>query len=168
MFSRIIKLLRVLSSETSPMQISAGFALAMIAGLTPLISLHNLLVVFILLIFRINIAAFMLGLLFFSGIAYLLDPSFHQLGYSLLNNQNLNTLWTSMYNLSIWRLSGFNNTITMGSLVIALLAFIPVLIFSNLLIKHYRSHLLVYLNNSRLFRLIKGSKVITKLISMAE
>ena len=168
MFSRIIKLLRVLSSETSPMQISAGFALAMIAGLTPLISLHNLLVVFILLIFRINIAAFMLGLLFFSGIAYLLDPSFHQLGYSLLNNQYLNTLWTSMYNLSIWRLSGFNNTITMGSLVIALLAFIPVLIFSNLLIKHYRSHLLVYLNNSRLFHLIKGSKIITKLISMAE
>ena len=168
MFSQIIKLLRVLSTETSPIQISAGFALAMIAGLTPLMSLHNLLVVFLLLIFRINIAAFLMGLLFFSGIAYLLDPSFHQLGYSLLNNQSLNALWTSMYNISIWRLSGFNNTITMGSLVISLLAFIPVLIISNMLIKRYRSHLLVYLNNSRLFRLIKSSKTISRLISMAE
>jgi len=168
MFSQIIKLLRVLSAETSPLQISAGFALAMVAGLTPLISLHNLLVVFILLIFRVNIAAFLLGLLFFSGIAYLLDPYFHQFGYSILNNQNLSGLWTSMYNLSIWRISDFNNTITMGSLIIALLAFIPVLAICNLLIKRYRSHLLVYLNNSWLFRLIKSSKTITRLVSMAE
>ena len=168
MFSQIIKLFRVLSSETSPMQISAGFALAMISGFTPLISLHNLLVIFILLIFRINIAAFLLGLVFFSGIAYLLDPIFHQLGYSLLNNQALNELWTSMYNLSFWRVSNFNNTITMGSLTISLLAFIPVLILSNFLIKRYRSHLLVYLNNSWIFRFIKSSKIVTRLVSMAE
>ena len=168
MFSQIIKLLRVLSAETSPLQISAGFSLAMVAGLTPLISLHNLLVVFILLIFRVNIAAFLLGLLFFSGIAYLLDPYFHQFGYSILNNENLSGLWTSMYNLSIWRISDFNNTITMGSLIIALLAFIPLLAICNLLIKRYRSHLLVYLNNSWLFRVIKSSKIITRLVSMAE
>ena len=168
MFSQIIKLLRVLSTETAPIQISAGFALAMVAGLTPLLSLHNLLVVFLLLIFRINVAAFLLGLVFFSGIAYLLDPSFHQLGYSLLSNQNLNDLWTGMYNVSIWRISGFNNTIVMGSLTVSLLAFIPLLIFSNVLIKRYRSHLLVYLNNSRLFRIVKSSKIITRLVSMAE
>ena len=168
MFSQIIKLLRVLSTETAPIQVSTGFALAMIAGLTPLLSLHNLFVIFLLLIFRINIAAFLLGLVFFSGIAYLLDPSFHQLGNSILNNPNLNDLWTGMYNISIWRISGFNNTIVMGSLAISLLAFIPLLILSNTLIKHYRSHLLVYLNNSWLFRFVKSSKIITRLVSMSE
>jgi len=168
MLSQIIKLLRVLSSETSPLQISAGFSLAMITGLTPLISLHNLFVIFILLIFKVNIAAFLLGLLFFSGMSFFLDSTFHQLGLAVLNSQYLNELWTHLYNISIWRISGFNNTITMGSLLISLAAFMPVLILSNYLIKRYRSHLLIYLNNSWLFRLIKSSKIVTRLISLAE
>ena len=168
MFSQIIKLFRVLSSETSPMQISMGFALALIIGLTPVMSLHNTVVVFLLLIFRINIAAFLLAWIFFSGLAYLLDPTFHQIGYSLLNNSDLNTLWTEMYNSTFWRISGFNNTIVMGSLVFSLIAFIPVVVISNILIKRYRSHLLVYLDNSRLFKLIKSSKTFSRFVSMAE
>ena len=168
MFSQIIKLFRVLSSETSPLQISSAFALAMIAGLTPLISLHNLLVIFMLLILRVNIAAFLLALAFFSGIAYLLDPAFHTLGNYVLNKPELIDLWTQFYNQTIWRLTNFNNTIVMGSLIVSLLAFVPILIISNFLIKHYRSDLLIYLDNSRIFRLIKTSKLITKIVALAE
>ncbi|MDH5735536.1 MAG: TIGR03546 family protein, partial [Gammaproteobacteria bacterium] len=156
------------SSETSPMQISAAFALSMIAGLTPLISLHNIIVIFLLLIFRINLAAFILGLTFFTGMAYLLDPTFHKIGYSILSNQDLNGLWTELYNITIWRISGFNNTITMGSLFISLLAFLPVLILTHVLIKRYRTHILIHLDNSRIFRLLKSSKILTRLISMSE
>ena len=168
MFSQIIKLFRVISSETSPLQISAAFALSMVAGLTPLLSLHNLLVILLLLVLRVNIAAFLLGLAFFTGIAYLLDPVFHKLGYAILNNPSLIDTWTGLYNITILRISHFNNTIVMGSLLVALAAFIPVMVIFNFLIKYYRENMLEYLNNSRMFRLIKNSKILTRMISMAE
>ena len=89
MFSQLIKFIRVLSSEAAPIQISFGFALAMIVGLTPLLSLHNVLVIFCLLLFRVNLASFLLAWAFFSGIAYLLDPVFHEVGKSILNYPQL-------------------------------------------------------------------------------
>ncbi|MDH5765927.1 MAG: TIGR03546 family protein [Gammaproteobacteria bacterium] len=168
MFSQIIKLFRVLSSETSPMQISSAFALSMVTGLTPLLSLHNLFIIFLIFIFRVNVAAFLLGTAFFSAIAYLLDPAFHQLGHSILTHSALTDTWTALYNITTGRLSGFNNTIVMGSLAVSLIALLPVLIISNILIKYYRQHFMDYLNQSRLFRLVKSSKILTRLVSMAE
>ncbi|MCW8922183.1 MAG: TIGR03546 family protein [Gammaproteobacteria bacterium] len=168
MITQIIKFLRVLASEAAPIQISMGIALAMIIGFTPLLSLHNVLVVFVLLVFRINIAAFLLAWALFSGLAYLLDPVFHQIGLSLLQNESLQATWTAMYNLMFWRLANFNNTILMGSLVVSLLAFFPLVLILNVLIKQYRSHVLVFLNNSKIIRYLQNSKLVTRLTSMAE
>ena len=148
MITQIIKFLRVLASEAEPVQISMGIALAMVAGFTPLFSLHNVLVIFVLLAFRINLAAFLLALAFFTGLAYLLDPVFHNVGLSILNHAAMQDTWTTMYNSTFWRVAHFNNTIVMGSLAITLLAFIPVVLIMNILIKRYRSHVLVYLKNS--------------------
>jgi uncharacterized protein (TIGR03546 family) len=168
MFSQLIKFIQVLSSETAPIQISSGFALAMIVGLTPLFSVHNILVIFCLLLFRINLAAFLLGWVFFSGLAYLLDPLFHDLGRAVLTHEALNALWTELYNQPFWRIAGFNNTIVMGSLLASLLAFIPLLLISNLLIKHYRSDVMIYVQNSRIFRFLKSSKLFSRVVSLAE
>lgn len=168
MFSQLIKFVRVLSSETAPIQISFGFALAMIAGLTPLLSVHNVLVIFCLLLFRINLAAFLLGWAFFSGLAYLLDPLFHDLGRAVLTHEALNPLWTELYNQPFWRIARFNNTIVMGSLLASLIAFIPLLLISNLLIRHYRSDVMIYVQNSRLFKFLKSSKWFSHAVSMAE
>lgn len=168
MFSQFIKFFRILSSETSPMQISTALALAMIMGFTPLMSLHNLLVLFVLLIFRINLASFLLAWAVFSGIAYLLDPMFHSVGHSLLTNKDMLSQWTEMYNSTFWRISHFNNTIVMGSLAISVAAFIPVVIISNLLVRYYRSHLYVHFQNSKIVRFVQNSKLFTKIVSMAE
>ena len=48
MLDQIVKLIKVLNSETAPEQISLALAFAMLAGFTPLWSLHNLLVLFFL------------------------------------------------------------------------------------------------------------------------
>ena len=167
MISQLVKFLRVLSSDVSPMQISLGFVLAMIVGLTPLWSVHNLVVVFLLLILRVNIGAFMLAWAVFTGIAYLFDPWFNDLGYYILNHPSLNALWTDMYNSTFWRVTRFNNTIVMGSLVISLVLFIPALILSNFIIKKYRTHIVEYLNNTRWAKVLK-SKWLPKVVSMAE
>jgi uncharacterized protein (TIGR03546 family) len=168
MFSQFIKFFRILSSETSPMQISMGIALAMIMGLTPLLNLHNLLVLFVLLIFRINLATFLLAWAFFSGMAYLLDPTFHTVGREILSNKDMLGQWTEMYNSTFWRVSHFNNTIVMGSLAISLAAFVPVVIISNILVRYYRSHLYIYLQNSKIVRFVQQSKLFTRIVSMVE
>ncbi|MDT8452393.1 MAG: TIGR03546 family protein [Gammaproteobacteria bacterium] len=168
MITQIFKILRVLASEDSPMQISIAIALAMVMGLTPLFSLHNLLVLIILLAFRINLGAFLLAWAFFSGLAYLLDPLFHSLGQFILQHPAMQDTWTEMYNSTYWRLANFNNTIVMGSFVTAMLAFIPMLLILNFLIRRYRSHVLVFLKKSRLVTWMQSSKMITRITSAME
>lgn len=168
MITQILKVLRVLASEDSPMQISLAVALAMVMGLTPLFSLHNLLVLIILLSFRINLAAFLLAWAFFSGLAYLLDPLFHSLGMTILQHAAMQDIWTEMYNSAFWRLTNFNNTIVMGSFVTAILAFIPMLLILNFLIRRYRSHVLVFLKKSKLVTWMQSSKMITRITSAME
>lgn len=168
MITQILKVLRVLASEDSPMQISLAVALAMVMGLTPLFSLHNLLVLIMLLSFRINLAAFLLAWAFFSGLAYLLDPLFHSLGQFILQYQAMQDIWTEIYNSAFWRLTNFNNTIVMGSFVTAMLAFIPMLLILNFLIRRYRSHVLVFLKKSKLVTWMQSSKMITRITSAME
>lgn len=159
MLRLIAKLLKVLNSETDPIQISLGFGFAMIAGLTPFWSLHNLLMLLLVLLLRVNLSAFLLGLAVFTGLAYLLDPLFHWNGLHLLTAPALEGLWTSLYNSPLWRLERFNNTIVMGSLVFSLLLFVPLLILSNILIRRYRAHILMWVHKTRLMQMFKASKL---------
>ncbi|HSF07861.1 MAG TPA: TIGR03546 family protein [Nitrospirales bacterium] len=159
MIKLLAKLLRVLNSETDPGQISLGLCFAMIVGLTPLLSVHNLFVVLLVFILRVNLSAFLLGLALFTGIAYLLDPLFHLLGLAVLTAPSLADLWTSLYQSVWWRLEHFNNSIVMGSLVFSLALFVPVLLLSNLLIRRYRQHVMVWVQKSRVMQIFKASKL---------
>jgi uncharacterized protein (TIGR03546 family) len=158
MLESLAKLLKVLNSETAPAQISLALCFAMVAGLTPLISLHNLLVLLLVLVIRVNLSTFLLGLAFFSAIAYLLDPYFHLLGFNLLTNQGLQQFWTTLYNSAFWRLERFNNTIVLGSLLSSLAAFVPVLLLTNFLIRRYREHVLAWVRKTRLMQMLKATK----------
>ena len=111
MLKAIAKVLKVLNSETEPGQISLAFCFSMIAGLTPLLSLHNLLVILLVLLFRVNLSTFILGLVFFSGVAYLFDPLFHWIGLTVLTVSGLEGLWTLIYNMTLFRLEKFNDTV---------------------------------------------------------
>ena len=168
MLSQLIKFIRLMGSETEPSQISIGFALAMILGFTPLLSAHNILVLFFLLILRVNIVAFIFAYFVFSGFAYLLDPLFNQFGKYILSSPDLISTWTELYNSSWWRITRFNNTLVIGSLATSLLAFIPVALMSNILIKRYRTHVIAYVKDSRLYNLLQNNKLFSRLIKVSE
>ena len=159
MIKLLAKLLRVLNSETEPGQISLGFGFAMIAGLTPLLSLHNLIVLLLVFVLRVNLSAFILGLTLFTGVAYLLDPLFHLLGLAVLTASPLEGLWTFLYQSVWWRLEYFNNSIVMGSLAFSVGLFVPVLILSNLLIRRYRKHVLAWVQKTKIMQMFKASKL---------
>ena len=167
MIESIAKLLKVLNSETEPGQISLALCLSMVAGLTPMLSLHNFLVLLLVLVLRANISAFILGWLFFTAVAYLLDPLFHQIGLAVLTTATLTDMWTGLYNTAWFRLARLNNTVVMGSLLLSLVSFIPCLLVFNLLIRRYREHLLAWVRKTRLVQIVKSTKLYAVYQSLA-
>lgn len=159
MLRLIARLLRVLNSETHPGQISLGFCFAMVAGLTPLLSLHNVIILLLVLVLRVNLSAFLLGLAVFSGMAYLLDPVFDWNGTFILTASALKGLWTSLYSTTLWRLARLNNTIVMGSVAFSLVLFVPLYVLSNSLVRRYREYVLTWVEKTRLMQFFKASKV---------
>jgi len=157
MLDTLAKLLKALNAEGSPTQISLGFAAGLIIGLTPLWSLHNIVLLFLVFLFRINLSAFFVSWAFFSGVAYLADPLLNKIGAALLTSPTLNGMWTSMYNQDIWRLSHFNNTLTLGSLTASVILVVPLVFISNFIIKKYRSHILAWVRKPRLVQMLKAS-----------
>ncbi|OUS41135.1 TIGR03546 family protein [Oleispira antarctica] len=168
MIAMLANLLKALNSDSAPGQVALAFALGLITGLTPLFSLHNVLIIFIACIVRINFGAFLLATAFFSGLAYLLDPAAIALGESLLTNSDYQEFWTGLYQNELLRVSGFNNTLVMGSLVIALIAFIPVLLLSRWLILAYRDRLMVWVDKLKITKLLKASKFYKAYQALAE
>ena len=168
MIAMLAKLLKALNSDSAPGQIALAFALAIITGLTPLLSLHNVLILFIACIVRINFGAFLLGTLFFSGLAYLLDPAAISLGESLLSNTSYQTFWVDLYQSDFWRATRFNNTLVLGSLVIAIIAFIPVWLVSLWLISMYRHKLMAWVDKLKIMKVLKASKFYKVYQALAE
>ena len=158
MLDMLAKLLKALNAEGSPTQISLGFAAGLIVGLTPLWSLHNVLLVFLVFLLRINLSAFFLSFAVFSGIAYLADPVMDNIGKALLTSPALHGTWTDLYQQDLWRLAHFNNTLTLGSLISAVVLALPLVFVSNFLVKKYREHVLSLVRKSKLMQMLKASR----------
>lgn len=154
------KLLKALSSGESPSQIAGGFILGMILGLTPFWSLHNLVVILLIIIIRVNISMAIFSWLFFSVFAYLLDPLFHSLGYWLLVDVTaLKGLWTGMYNTSGLPLTRFNNTVVLGSLVSSLVLLAPMFFLAKKGVILYREKIHDRVQKLKIVKIVKSSGI---------
>lgn len=158
MLGMLARLLKALNSESGPWAIAWAFVLGMIMGLTPLFSLHNLVILFLAMSLRVNFSGFLLAWIFFSGLAYLFDPVADWIGEALLQADALQGLWVSLYENPVARLLQFNHTITLGSLVFAL-AFAPAWLFiSYYLIINYRQRVQAWFVKLKVVQALKGSK----------
>lgn len=138
MFSRIIKILKALNSSQRPWQISVALFLGAVAGLTPLMSLHNLVVLLLAFFINVNFGMFLLSFAGCTLIAYLLDPLFHRIGYGLLTAESLHGFWTQFFSCPVFLLGNLNNTLVMGSLVFTLALGIPMIFVLNKMVVKYR------------------------------
>lgn len=158
-FKYIAKLLKALSSEASPGQIAGGFVLGMIIGLTPFFSFHNLLIVVLIIILKVNIGIAILAFIVFSGIAYLADPAFHNFGTWLLENEGLQSLWVSMYDNEWWAMTRFYNTVVIGSFISAIILSVPMFPGVIVFVKQYRKHIHEKVQKWKVVKALKGSKL---------
>jgi uncharacterized protein (TIGR03546 family) len=158
MLRAIIKLLTVLNSETEPGQISLALAFSLIVGLTPLWSLHNLVVLLLVLLLRVNLSAVLLGSAVFSAVAYLLGPLFHRLGLAVLMASSLEGLWTALYDSTLWRVERFNNSVVMGSVLVSLVLFVPAVLVFNWAIRKYRERVVAKVKQWRLVQALTATR----------
>lgn len=132
-------IIKILKSNESANQIAMGFILGMFMGITPFWSLLNFILMFIVIIFNVNIAAAMLAYAVFSAFVYILDPVLHDLGFWLLVHLPfLKPVWTYLYHAPIFPFTDYNNTVYLGSMVIFLLISWPVFRMVKNFILHYR------------------------------
>lgn len=157
MLTLLAKLFKALNSDSSPRQISIAVVLGLIVGLSPLFSLHNLVIVFVVLFIRMNIGSFILSFGIFSAISYLFSFAIVAVGESLLTASSLQSLFTSLYQISIFKLAHWHHTYTLGAVVVSAVLAIPLFFICNILITKYRVHVKAFIERFKIVKALKAS-----------
>jgi len=153
-------LVKALNSEGTPGQVAAGIAMGACLGLTPFLSLHNLLIVGIILFFRVSVPGATLGWLIFTPVGFALDPLFDRVGTSLLADTSaLQGLWVFLYNAPLIALGNPTNTIIVGSIVVWLVSVVPIFFVMRWAVGRYRATIYERYKDARIFRAMKASKL---------
>ncbi len=158
-FKLLKKLMKILSGDVAPSQIAGGVILGAVIGLTPTFSLHNLLVLFLIIIIKVNISSVIFSALLFGIAGYGVDGLSHRLGRALLLSPSLEALWTYIYNTPLLALARFHNTVVLGSLLISLLIMVPLYLFSKKFVVYYRLHLHKKVEKLKIYKIIKSTKI---------
>ncbi|MEE4245612.1 MAG: TIGR03546 family protein [Kangiellaceae bacterium] len=159
MINSVVKLFQLINSEQSSKQIAVAITLAFIVGMTPLLSLHNLLVLFTLLFFRVHIGMFLLAWPLFAALGIVATPLLQNLGEWLLLNPALVDMWQSFYNTLLGRWSNFYYPNLMGGLLISVALSPFIYLLSNRLIAKYRNDWLKYIEKVHLVKILKASRI---------
>lgn len=152
-------LVKALNSDGTPGQVAAGMALGLCFGLTPLLSLHNLVVLAVAMLTTVSFPGVMLGWAVAVPVGFMLDPLFDRIGLALLTNDALTPFFVWVVNTPVVSLSRLNNSIVLGSLVAWLALLVPVYFVFRFLVTRYRADVYERLEKSRFFQLLKASKV---------
>lgn len=152
-------LIKALNSDGTPGQVGAGMALGLCLGLTPIGSLHNLVVVAIAMLTTVSFPGFMLGWAVAVPFGFALDPLFHRVGMAILLDDRFAPFFTWVVNTPVVAWSRLNNSIVIGSLVCWLIAVIPAAFVFKALVAKYREHVFARLEQMKVFQAIKASKL---------
>lgn len=156
----IQSLFKALNSEGTPGQVAAGIAVGSVLGLTPLLSLHNLLVVAAIALFNLSVPGAIVGWLLAVPLGFLLDPVFDRVGLWLLTDVlALVPLWTTVYNTPIIALAKLNNSVVMGSLAGWVVLSVPIYLVGRVGVGWYRATIYPRLERMKLFKAVRASKL---------
>lgn len=158
MLTILVKLLKALNSEQSPGQLAIAISLAIILGFTPLVSLHNLLIILIALWFRVNLTLLIVSYPLFALIGYLLSPVFESIGLNILQIPSLLPLWESFFNTLFGRWSNFYYAGVMGSFVVGLIVAIIMFPLVKYSVTAYRHKWLIKFEQFKIVKMLKASR----------
>jgi uncharacterized protein (TIGR03546 family) len=152
-------LIKTLHSDGTPGQIAVGMALGSALGLTPLMNVHNLVIVFLLFVLNVSFGAGMLAWALFVPVGFILDPVFDRIGRALLlETPSLRPLWTSWYNTPVMPYTNFNNTVVLGSVVGWLVLALPIYFAVRYGVIRYRATIGERVRRSKFYQMVVASQ----------
>jgi uncharacterized protein (TIGR03546 family) len=158
-------LLSILQADDSPWQVAVAAALGMVAGFSPFSGPQNYVIFILLMFLNVNLGAAAVSTALFAAIAVFLDPLANAIGYFLLvKSSALTPLWTRLYNLPIVPYTHFYNTVALGGFVIAVAAFIPVMLLTRWGLLAYRARWQAKVNQWGIMKWFK----LTAVVNLAE
>lgn len=158
MLKLFVSFLKALNEKASPRAMAGGFALGAIIGLTPKGNLHNAVVVLLIFLLPVNKSASLVAAALFSLVAYVFDPLFNRVGEFFLTLSPFRGFWTALYNTPVVPWTRFNNTLVLGSVLAALVLFLPLFYLSAWSVEKYRERVLAAASKWKIFHLLKVSK----------
>lgn len=157
LLQQLFNFFKLLNSETGHNQIAAGIALGFVLGLSPTLSLQSALVFLILFVFRIQIGAALIAAFFFKFIGHAIDPLADPLGRMILENPDLRPLFVELYNLPLIPFTQFNNSIVMGSGVLAFGLSPFLFVISRFIILKYRITIVNRFKENKLWKVFAAT-----------
>ncbi len=156
----IQNLIKVFNSQGTPRQIGFGFAIGAFLGLLPFNLIWMLFFFLNLMLFNVAFSAGLLGMAIYKILSFGLDPVSDFLGtYALITYKPLTPFWTWLYNVPGVPLTSFNNTITLGCLILGTLLFIPNVWGLVLFTRFYRKTLKAKISQFRVIQVLKATRL---------
>ncbi len=158
MLTLLAKLFHALNSDSSIRQIALAIVLGFVVGLSPLLTLHNIVIIFITLLIRVHLGSFILAVGFFSGLSYLLSPLIVHVGEYLLTNAALIEIFTTLYQTTLFKLAHWHHTYVLGAFVVGISLSVPLYFISKFIIGKYRVHIMAFFAKFKIVQALKASK----------
>lgn len=159
LLKQIFNFFKLLNSDTGTNQLAAGLACGIILGFSPILSLQSLIVLIIIFFFRIQIGAAFLSAFFFKFIAFLVDPASDVLGRWFLELPALRPAFIELYNMPIVPFTRFNNSIIMGSAIVAAILVIPAYFAFKRGIIQYRATVVARYQQTKIWKFWSATSV---------
>ena len=154
-------LAKTLHSEGTPGQIAGGIALGAALGLTPLMNLHNAIVLILLCIINVSFGSGLLGMALFAPVGFILDPVFDRVGHWMLTDvTSLRPFFAWIDTQPVLAYSNLTNTVVLGSIVGWLVLFIPIFIAARIGVIKYRQSLGEWFMKTRLYHALGATRIL--------
>ncbi len=154
---QLISLIKLLHSENGASQIAAGCTIGLLLGLSPLISIQGLVLVFLLACLRVQIGAALAMMAVTKTLALLSLPLLAFIGEYVLSAEIFTSTFTQMYNLPLLPYTKFNHSTVMGGLIISLILGPLIFLLFRLFVERYQQELLEKVKRTKIWKAMKAS-----------
>ncbi len=155
-------LVKGLCANDSSHQLAAGMALGMVIGLVPKGNLIAAILLVVLLSLKINRGTGLCSAFLFTWVGALLDPISHRIGWVVLKAKSVEALFTWMIDLPVIPWTSFNNTVVLGSFLLAMGGLIPLYLGSQMLFEKYTEPVIARLTQYKLYHVLLGGELATR------
>jgi uncharacterized protein (TIGR03546 family) len=167
MIKGIAQFIAALNGNLKRGQIAAGFAWGVLFGLVPVGNFFWIVLFVFSFFFRHHHGSKILVMAIIKALSFVIAPLMDALGWEILHAENLQELFTTLYNMPFVPFTGFNNTLVAGGLVAGIVLWIPVYFFIRPLVPLYRQSLGPKIKNLKLVQNITKVPLISSILSTA-